>query len=135
MREVHVISLIALCYAVVLSLVTFLFFRDYLLYAVLGAAVALFNHSQMIQLTKREVKTERIVLHIVQRYIFYLVIIVFVYFDTRDQIQSFMTNSFIFLLLGIASIKIGVYIYHTPLIKKKKEEVIEKADEDHESLG
>lgn len=135
MREVHVISLIALCYAVVLSLVTFLFFRDYLLYAVLGAAVALFNHSQMIQLTKRKVKTERIVLHIVQRYIFYLVIIVFVYFDTRDQTQSFMTNSFIFLLLGIASIKIGVYIYHTPLIKKKKEEVIEKADEDHESLG
>jgi len=133
MREVHVISIIGLIYAVILSLVTFLFFRDYLLYAVLGSAVSLFNHSQMIQITKRDFKTERIVLHIVQRYIFYLVIIVFVYFDTKEVSQTFMINSYIFLLLGFIATKIGVYIYHTPLIKKPKEEIVEKADEDHES--
>lgn len=133
MKEVHVISIIGIIYAVILSLVTFLFFRDYLLYSVLGAAVSLFNHSQMIQVTKREFKTERIVLHIVQRYIFFLVIIVFVYFDTKEFGQTFMTNSYIFLLLGIISVKIGVYVYHMPFIKKNKEEIIEKADDEHES--
>ena len=84
MKEVHVISIIGLIYAVLLSLVTFIFFREYTLWAVLGSAVALFNHSLMIQATmKNKFSTQRYVFHLMQRYVFYLVIIAYTYFETK----------------------------------------------------
>jgi len=110
--------------------VTFIFFKEFLVFSVLGSAVSLFNHSQMIHATKFGLKTERVVLAIIQRYVMYLVIIVFVYFDTKGQVMSSVTTSYVFLLLGIFSTKIGIYIYHTPLIKKKLEE---KAVEENET--
>ncbi len=130
MKELHVISLIGLIYSIILGLVTFIFFREYLLFSVLGSAVSLFNHSQMIHATKHGLKTERVVIAIIQRYIMYLVIIVFVYFQTKGQVMSSITTSYVFLLLGIFATKIGIYIYHTPLIKKNSEE---KAVEENET--
>lgn len=120
MKELHVISLIGIVYGVLLTLVTYLFFREYAIWAALGSAVSLFNHSSMIHITKGELKTERMVLHIVQRFAIYLIVIVFLFFDTQGQPQDVMVNSYIFLLLGFIAVRIGVYIYHTPLIKKPK---------------
>jgi hypothetical protein len=130
MKDVHVISLIALAYAIVLGLVAFIFFNDYdyPLWAILGSAVALFNHSLMISVTKK-LTTQRLVSHLIQRYVFYLIIIAYVYLETKALGTQIMINSYIFLLLGIFSIKVGILIYHTPLIKKPKIE----EDEKHES--
>ncbi len=132
MKEVHVISIIGLIYAVLLSLVTFIFFREYTLWAVLGSAVALFNHSLMIQATmKNKFSTQRYVFHLMQRYVFYLVIIAYTYFETKDIPGNHMIYSYIFLLLGIFSLKFGIFIYHTPLIKKPIEKKEEESNENH----
>jgi len=135
MKELHVISIIGLIYAIILSLVTFIFFREYTLYAVLGSAVSLFNHSTAIHAAKGELKTERIVLNIAQRYVFYLIIIVYVYFDTKDLDMQIVSNSFIFLVLGFFATKIGVFLYYTPLIKKPNTEVIEKRGEENHDVS
>ena len=118
MKEVHVISIIGFIYAVILSLITLIFFPDYTLWAVLGATTALFNHSLMIQVTKGKFNPQRYVFHLVQRYVFYLIIVAFTYLETKDLPGNQMIYSFVFLLLGIFSLKIGILIYHTPLIKK-----------------
>jgi hypothetical protein len=130
MKDVHVISIIGLIYAIILAVVTLIFFNqyDYPLWAVLGAAVALFNHSLMIQLNKQAFSTQRLVSHLVQRYVFYFIIILIVWLDTKELGTQILINSYIFLLLGIFSIKVGIFIYHTPLIKKKVEKV-EKIDD------
>jgi hypothetical protein len=130
MKDVHVISIIGLIYAVILAVVTLIFFNeyDYPLWAVLGSAVALFNHSLMIQLTKSTFSTSKIVSHLVQRYVFYFIIILIVWLDTKALGTQVLINSYIFLLLGIFSVKVGIFIYHTPLIKKKVEKV-EKTDD------
>ncbi|MDY0074260.1 MAG: hypothetical protein RBR75_00050 [Acholeplasmataceae bacterium] len=133
MKEVHVISIIGLIYAVLLALVTFIFFRTYTLWAVLGSATALFNHSLMIQATtKGKFSTQRYVFMLMLRYIFYLVIIAYTYFETKDIPGNHMIYAYVFLLLGIFSLKIGIFIYHTPLIKKpvetKKEEAKDADD-------
>ncbi len=131
MKDVHVISLIALAYSIILAVVAFVFFNeyDYPLWAVLGSAVALFNQSLMIQVSKR-LSTQRLVSHLIQRYVFYIVIIFYVYLQTKDLGTSIMINSYIFLLLGVFSIKVGILIYHTPLIKKPTQH---KEDEQNES--
>lgn len=137
MRDVHVISLIGLIYAIILSIVTLIFFNthDYPLWAVLGAAVSLFNHSLMIQVTKK-FSTERLITHLVQRYVFYFIIMLYIFLETRNLETNIMINSYIFFLLGVFSTKIGVFIYHTPLIKKPepiKEEVTEEEIEDEDN--
>jgi len=131
MKDVHVISLIALVYSIVLAGVAFVFFNEYgyPLWAVLGSAVALFNHSLMIQVTKR-MTTQRLITHLVQRYVFYIIIIFYVYLQTKDLGTSIMINSYIFLLLGVFSIKVGILIYHSPLIKKQ---AMKKEEDNHES--
>jgi len=131
MKDVYVISIIALIYSVILALVTLIFFNDYLLWAILGSAVALFNHSLMIQVTKNKLNSYKLVTHLIQRYIFYMVIIAIVYFDTRTLGTQIMINSYIILLLGMISVKVGVFIYATPLIKKPKEEEVIPHDRDN----
>ncbi|MDO9628391.1 MAG: hypothetical protein Q7I99_00705 [Acholeplasmataceae bacterium] len=128
MKDVHVISIIALIYSIILALVTLIFFNDYLIWAILGSAVALFNHSLMIQVTKNKLTSYKLVTHLIQRYVFYIVIIAIVYFDTNKLGTQVMINSYIFLLLGIASIKFGAILYSTPLIKKPKEVEVEEND-------
>ena len=131
MKDVYVISIIALVYSVILALVTLIFFDAYLLWAILGSAVALFNHSLMIQVTRNKLNSYKLVTHLIQRYIFYMVIIAIVYFDTRTLGTQTMINSYIFLLLGIISVKVGVLVYATPWIKKPKEAEVVKHDPDN----
>jgi hypothetical protein len=131
MKEVYVISIIGFIYSVILALVTYLFFRDYTLWAILGSATALFNHSIMIQVTtKSKFSTQRYVFHLMQRFVFYLILIAFVYFETKDLPGNTMIYSYVFMLLGIFSIKFGIFIYHMPIIKKPVEE---KKEEEHGS--
>ncbi len=131
MKDVYVISIIALIYSVILAIVTLIFFNDYLLWAILGSAVALFNHSLMIKVTKNTITSYKLVTHLIQRYVFYIVIIAIVFFDTKDMGTDVMINSYVFLLLGIASIKFGAIIYTTPLIKKPKEVEVTENDTDN----
>ncbi|MBU1143099.1 MAG: hypothetical protein KKH92_05555 [Firmicutes bacterium] len=128
MKDVYVISIIALIYSVILAIVTLIFFNDYLLWAILGSAVALFNHSLMIKVTKNTITSYKLVTHLIQRYVFYIVIIAIVFFDTKELGTQVMINSYIFLLLGIASIKFGAILYSTPLIKKPKEVEVNQND-------
>lgn len=130
MKDVYVISIIGIIYAILLAIVTLIFFNtnDYPLWAILGSAVSLFNHSLMIQVTKK-MTTERLVTHLIQRYVFYIIIILYIFLETKELDTSIMVNSYIFFLLGVFSVKIGVFIYHTPLIKKP----VEKKEEDDES--
>ncbi|MFA7422271.1 MAG: hypothetical protein WCZ00_00900 [Acholeplasmataceae bacterium] len=135
MKDVSVINLIALGYAIVLGLVMFIFFRTYAIWAVLGSATALFNHSQTINLTKHKLDTKKLVNHLILRFVMYTIVIAFVYFDQRANGTSELTRSYIALLLGFFSIKVGVFIYATPLFKKHrlKDDVyvpIREVDED-----
>ncbi len=122
MKETTKISLIAIGYGILLSLITWIFFTDYLLWAGLGVLTALFNHSQMVRTTKGKYSAQMLILHIVQRYAMYTIIIAIAFFDTKDLVdQSIMRNTFIFLLLGFMAVKVGAIIYSTPLIKKPEE--------------
>ncbi|MDI6453492.1 hypothetical protein [Peloplasma aerotolerans] len=132
MKELHVISLIALIFATLYTLVCFIFFREYVFYAILGAATSLFSNSLAIAATKGKFTTEKLVVNLMQRYLFYIVIIVFVYFDTKDQSMTFATNSYIFLVIGMFSTKIGIFVYSTPLIKKSYNEKIDEKEDDHD---
>ncbi len=77
----------------------------------------------MIVITKKEkFKTERLVTHLVTRYVLYIIIIAFVWLQTKELGTTIMIKSYIVLLLGIFSVKVGVFIYASPLIKKPKEE-------------
>jgi len=134
MKEVYVISIIAFIYSVILALVTLIFFNEYVIWAILGSAVALFNHSQMIQVTKNKMNSARLITHLVQRFVFYTLIIAFVWFDTKDLGGNIMIYSYVFLLLGIFSIKVGIFIYHTPLIKKPIEQVGDPIDTSNHEL-
>jgi len=128
MKDVYVISIIALIYSVILAIVTLIFFNDYLLWAILGSAVALFNHSLMIKVTKNTITSYKLVSHLIQRYVFYIVIIAIVFFDTKELGTQIMINSYIFLLLGIACIKFGALLYASPLIKKPEEVEVNNHD-------
>lgn len=134
MRDVHKIALIGIVYAIILSLVVLIFWTDYVTWAVLGSAIALFNHSQMIVITKKDkFKTERLVTHLVTRYILYVIIIAFVWLQTKALGTDIMIKSYIVLLLGIFSVKVGVFVYASPLIKKPKEEGPYNVIEDKEA--
>lgn len=133
MRDVHKIAIIGIVYAIVLSLVVLIFFNEYVIWAVLGSAVALLNHGQMIRLTdKKRFRTDRLVIHLVQRYLLYLIIIAFVWFETKELGTTTMIHSYIVLLLGIFSVKVGIFVYATPLFKKPKEESIKPLEEEEE---
>jgi len=132
MKEMYTISIIGLIYSVILALVTLIFFPDYLSWAVLGSATALFNHSLMIRFTKGKFNAQNYMFQLLIRYVFYLIIIVIVWLDTKDLPGNTMIYSYIFLILGISSVKIGVFVYHLPWIKKDKvEEGEEHARSEH----
>ena len=122
MKEMHVISIIGLIYSIILALVTLIFFPDYVSWAILGSATALFNHSLMLQVTKGKFSAQRYVFHLFLRYVLYIIVIVIVWLETKDIPGNHMIYSFIFLLLGISSLKLGVFIYHLPWLKKYRHE-------------
>lgn len=135
MKKMYTISIIALIYALILALVTFLFFRAYLLWAVLGSAVALFNNSLATQALKGKFSAQKIVTSLVTRFILYTIIVAIVYFDTKDLGTLTMIYSYVFLLLGIFSLKVGIFIYHTPLIKKEDEDEVKSNGSDSKDVN
>ncbi len=127
MRDVDAISISGIAYAIIVIAVTAIFFNDQLIWPVLGAATALFNHSMMIRITKNGFNKRKYMLHIGFRFVMYTIVIAFLYFDMRDLGVNALIKSYVFLLLGLITIKIGVFIHYLPFIKKHtvsyKEEV------------
>jgi hypothetical protein len=128
MKEVHAISITALIYSIILALISLIFFPEYVTWAILGSATAMFNHSLMIQVTKGKYSAQRFVFHLFQRYLFYLLIIVIVWFQTKDAEGNTMIYSFIFLILGIISLKIAIYVNQLPFVKKWYHMEVEQDD-------
>jgi hypothetical protein len=118
-KDVHKIAFYAIGYGALLSLVVFIFFENYALWSLLGTLTALFNHSQMIQVTK-SADVLKISTHLVTRFVMYVIMMVIVYFQLRDN-QNEMITGLIILLLGFSSIKIGTLMYALPFNKKDQE--------------
>lgn len=132
MKDVNVINLIAIGYSVILALVTLIFFKDYAVWAVLGSATALFNHTQAIRLTKQKFDGRKYIAQLALRFVMYIIVIGFAYFDQKANGTDELIRVYIFLLLGLVSIMIGVFIYGTPFFKKhrlKNDSKIEEGDE------
>lgn len=121
MKKMYKVSVIAFIYSVILAIVSYIFFKPYFLWAVLGSAVALFNNSLSIQIMKRKVSAASVTTNIITRFIMYIIVLAVVYFNTKNEADNTMIYSYIFLLLGIFSLKIGIFIYHMPFIKKVDE--------------
>lgn len=120
MKDEHKVSFIAIGYGVILSLVIYIFYQDFVIWAILGTLTALFNHSQMLQITKNnQVNGTKLAMHLVTRFTMYLIMMVIVYFNLNND-QSAMITALIILLLGFSSIKIGVVLFALPIFKKSE---------------
>jgi hypothetical protein len=115
-KDVHKIAVYAILYSAILALVVFIFLEDYVLWALLGSLTALFNHSQMIQVSKSN-DVLKLSVHLVTRFVMYVIMMVVVYFQLRDN-QNAMITGLIVLLFGFSSIKVGTLIYALPFNKK-----------------
>lgn len=122
MKDEHKIAFIAIGYGIVLSVVTYIFYPDFVTWAMLGALTALFNHSQMLQITKgNNVKINQLATHLVTRFLLYVIMIVIAFFQLRES-QDALITAYIILLLGFSSIKISTWIYALPIFKKTSTE-------------
>ena len=122
MKDEHKIAFVAIGYGIVLSVVTYIFYPDFVTWALLGALTALFNHSQMLQITKgNHVKINQLTTHLVTRFLLYVIMIVIAFFQLRES-QDALITAYIFLLLGFSSIKISTWIYALPIFKKTSTE-------------
>lgn len=120
MKDEHKISFIALGYGALLTLVTYIFFNDYVLWALLGSLTAMFNHSQMLNVTKgKQINTYKLATHLVTRFAMYLIMIVLVYFNLRENQQE-MINALIVLMLGFSSLKVAALLFSLPIFKKQQ---------------
>ena len=118
MKDEHKIAFIAIGYGIVLSVVTYILYPDFVTWAMLGALTALFNHSQMLQITKgNHVKINQLATHLVTRFLLYVIMIVIAFFQLRES-QDALITAYIILLLGFSSIKISTWIYALPIFKK-----------------
>ncbi|MGB1097171.1 MAG: hypothetical protein ACPG2Y_01085, partial [Acholeplasmataceae bacterium] len=122
MKDEHKIAFIAIGYGIVLSVVTYIVYTDFVAWAMLGAITALFNHSQMLQITKgNHVKINQLATHLVTRFLLYVIMIVIAFFQLRES-QDALITAYIILLLGFSSIKISTWIYALPIFKKTSTE-------------
>ncbi len=122
MKDEHKIAFVAIGYGIVLSVVTYIFYPDFVTWALLGALTALFNHSQMLQITKgNHVKINQLTTHLVTRFLLYVIMIVIAFFQLRES-QDALITAYIILLLGFSSIKISTWIYALPIFKKTSTE-------------
>ena len=122
MKDEHKIAFVAIGYGIVLSVVTYIFYPDFVTWAMLGALTALFNHSQMLQITKgNRVKINQLATHLVTRFLLYVIMIVIAFFQLRES-QDALITAYIILLLGFSSIKISTWIYALPIFKKTSTE-------------
>lgn len=121
MKDVYVVSWIAMGYGVILNLLIWILYPEFLMWSLLGVLTALFNHSQMIQMTKHKVDAMRITMSLVTRFVMYLIMMAIVFIQLRDN-QSDMITAYIILLLGFSSIKISTVLLTLPLFKKYRKD-------------
>ena len=127
MKDEHKIAFVAIGYGVILSVVTYIVYPDFVTWAMLGALTALFNHSQMLQITKgNHVKINQLATHLVTRFLLYVIMIVIAFFQLRES-QDALITAYIILLLGFSSIKISTWIYALPIFKKTSTETKDEA--------
>lgn len=120
MKDEHKVTFIAIGYGFVLTLVTLIIYENYVIWSILGALTSLFNHSQMLNLTKNnKISSYKLAIHLVTRFTMYIIMMAIVYFRLRNN-QEEMITALIILLLGFSSIKIGVIIYSLPIFKKSR---------------
>ena len=120
MKDEHKISFIAIGYGAILTLLTFIFYEQYVTWALLGTLTAMFNHSQMLQVTKGDqVNTYKLATHLVTRFAMYLIMIVIVYLQLRDNQQEMIT-ALIIMMLGFSSLKVASLVFSLPIFKKQK---------------
>lgn len=127
MKDEHKIAFVAIGYGVILSVVTYIVYPDFVTWAMLGALTALFNHSQMLQITKgNHVKINQLATHLVTRFLLYVIMIVIAFFQLRES-QDALITAYIILLLGFSSIKISTWIYALPIFKKTSTDTKDEA--------
>jgi hypothetical protein len=121
MKDVYVVSWIAIVYGIILNLVIWMLYSEFLMWSLLGVLTALFNHSQMIQMTKHKVDAMRITMSLVTRFVMYLIMMAIVFIQLRNN-QSDLITAYIILLLGFSSIKISTVILTLPIFKKYRKD-------------
>lgn len=130
MRDVDAISICGIAYAAIVMIITAIFFKEQIAWPALGAATALFNHSMMIKITKNGFNKQSLTLHLGFRFVMYTIVIAFLYFDVKALGTNALIESYIFLLLGLITVKMGVFIHYLPFVKKHttsyKQEVEER---------
>ncbi len=114
MKNIVVINYMAILYSIVVGLASYLFFRSYYIWTVLGSVTALFNYSLMVRFTKNKASKETLYLLIILRTVIYLIVLAFMYFLLGDQTMLLM-YSYIFFFVGAINTKVGVFIFHLPI--------------------
>jgi len=136
MKNIIVINYLAIAYTIVVSLIAYLFFRDFATWTILGAMVALFNHSLLVRFSKNKVHKDTYILLIVLKYVFYLIVLGYMFFQLRED-SNLLMYSYIFFLVGALNIKMGIFMFHLPIPKfvemRKDEEVVKDGDEEDAS--
>lgn len=114
MKNIVVISYLAFIYSAIVTLIAFIFFEDYAIWTLLGAATAMFNHSLLVKFSKNKMTKEISYLLIAFKLMIYLIVLGFMFFDMRDNNQMLM-KSYIFFLVGALNVKMGIIIFHLPI--------------------
>lgn len=133
MKNIIVINYLAILYSIVIVSLTYIFFRDFASWTVLGVATALFNHSLMVRFTKNKVTKDLMFLLIAFKYLIYLIMLGFMFFLLREDTQE-LSYGYIFFLLGAINVKIGIFIFHLPFkaFKKLREDAIKEKEEEND---
>lgn len=137
MKNIIVINYIAIIYSIIVGVISYIFFKEYSTWAILGAMTALFNYSLMVRFTKNTVTKELMYLLIAFRTFMYLIILGFMFFYLRTDTNLLM-YSYLFFLIGAVNTKIGVFIFHLPIpafVKMRADEIKDKEDDQDESLS
>ena len=129
MKNIVVISNLAILYSIIVTVLAFIFFETYAIWTLLGAATAMFNHSMLVRFSKNKMTKDFSYLLIGFRLLIYLVVLGYMFFELRDDTQLLMW-SYIFFLIGAFNIKMGIIIFHLPIKAFKK--MREASDEEKE---
>lgn len=105
MKLENKMGIIAIIYSIILvSIVWIVAGKTLMIYALLGAAVSLFNHAQTISF-KKVSKKEQVMTGVVIRWVMIITILVYVAYDTNRD-----TTSLLMTLLGLLASKVGILL-------------------------
>ncbi len=136
MKNIVAVNYLAILYSILVSVLAYIFFREFSTWTILGAVTALFNYSLMVRFTKNNANKEVVYLLIIFRTIIYLIVLSFMFFLLRDNTQTLM-NGYIFFAIGAINTKMGVFIFHLPIpyFKKIREDMPKEGDLDDTDIA